>query len=96
MADLVRGLDLVLADLDTRQRQGNPSKNRPLQKYQSISDSVTLTDTQTVATYTPPFQFASESYRRAVYGLTYIASPAAVVGMSQFASESYLRAVYGG
>jgi len=58
MADIVRGLDLLIADLDTRQRQGTPSKNRPLQKIVSVSDVIGLgQDSQTIITALPPYHW---------------------------------------
>ena len=55
----IRGLDLVLADLATRQRQFPTSKNQPLQKYGAVADTVGLSsDTQTATVATPPYVWA--------------------------------------
>ena len=60
MAGLVRGLDQLLADLATRARPGPGSKNRPLTKFASVADTVTLsTDGVTTSVVTPPFLWAS-------------------------------------
>lgn len=58
MSPLIRGIDLFFGDLDTRQRQGPPSKNRALQKYISVQDTLGMeTETVTIVTATPPYHW---------------------------------------
>lgn len=58
MAGIIRGLDQFLEDLDKRQRPEPPSKNRALQRLQSITDTVGLSSDVVATTLTtPPFQW---------------------------------------
>src|SRR5688572_7803036 len=67
MGQIQRGLVPLIEDLDRRARPGRPSRNRPLQRYVSVVDSVTFTsEVVTVTMTTPPYQFTRESYRAAV------------------------------
>jgi hypothetical protein len=75
MADIQRGLVPLLIDLDRRARPGRPPRNRPLQFYENVddtiafsSDSVTVTITtgSTVVYYWHPATSTSESI---VWGL---------------------------
>ena len=46
----IRSLDLVIADLDTRQRPAPGSLNRPQQKIASVNDVIALSSETTVIT----------------------------------------------
>ena len=55
---LGRGLDFLLQDLDSRQRQGPVSKNQPLQKFAGVNDTVFATpDAVTTTVATPPYHW---------------------------------------
>lgn len=59
MSPLIRGLDQLIEDLDERARPDPPSKNRMLQKFQLITDVVSLSsETITATLVTPPYLWA--------------------------------------
>ena len=58
----IRDLADILADLYTRQREDEPNRNRIVQKYVSVSDTVFLSiDTVTATVATPPYHWATDA-----------------------------------
>ncbi len=58
----IRDLADIISDLYTRQRENEPNRNRIVQKYASIQDSVALSsDTVTATLATPPYHWATDA-----------------------------------
>ncbi len=58
----IRDLSDVIADLYTRQRADEPNRNRVVQKYASVNDTVSLSsDTVTTTVATPPYHWATDA-----------------------------------
>lgn len=70
----IRDLSDIIADLYTRQREDEPNRNRVVQKYASINDTVTLsTETVTTTVATPPYHWATDAASTAtdlIWGLS--------------------------
>lgn len=72
MAEIQRGLVQMLQDLDRRARPGREPRNRPLNKFQTIQDTVTLSsDSVTTEVFDTPLQWqtASSSSQRLIWSL---------------------------
>lgn len=58
----IRDLADILADLYTRQRERDPNRNRLVQKYASVNDTVALSsDVITTTVVTPPYHWATDA-----------------------------------
>ncbi len=58
----IRDLADIISDLYTRQRENEPNRNRVVQKYQSVADTVALSsDTVTATVATPPYHWATDA-----------------------------------
>ncbi len=58
----IRDLADIISDLYTRQRENEPNRNRVVQKYQSVNDTVSLSsDTVTTTVATPPYHWATDA-----------------------------------
>ena len=70
----IRDLADIISDLYTRQRENEPNRNRIVQKYQSVADSVALSsDTVTATLATPPYHWATDAASTAtdmIWGLS--------------------------
>ncbi|MCR4338327.1 MAG: hypothetical protein NUW01_00410 [Gemmatimonadaceae bacterium] len=70
----IRDLADIISDLYTRQRETEPNRNRIVQKYASVNDTVSLSsDTVTATVATPPYHWATDAASTAtdmVWGLS--------------------------
>ena len=58
----IRDLAGLIADLTQRQRQTAPNRNRLIQKYQTVQDTVGLSsDSVTTTVATPPYHWATDA-----------------------------------